>query len=116
MLYDGKEYISNDSTKSEVLQAQFSSVWSTPSVKLCVSDMEEMFGKCMQCENEVTHMCKFDEVCDTISEYKDQSMSVQLENPQIKVHKVANFEGYFHSEEDFEKIIEKTSLECCMWT
>ena len=66
-----------------------------------------MFGKYMQCENEVTHMCKFDEVCDTISEYKDQIMSVQLENPQIKAHKVANFEGHFHSEEDFEKIIEK---------
>ena len=35
VLYDGNEYISNDNVKSEVLQAQFSSVWSKPSVNLC---------------------------------------------------------------------------------
>ena len=101
VLYDGNEYISNDNVKSEVLQAQFSSVWSKPSVNICVEDMEEMFGKCNYCENEEAHICKFDEVCDTISEYKDQIMMVQLENSQIKAHKVANFEGFF--------ILKKTS-------
>ena len=59
------------------------------------------------CESEYTHMCKYDDICDTIMEYKDHIMSIQLDNPQIKAHNIANFEGCFHTEEDFEKIIDK---------
>ena len=107
VLQNGSEYVNDDSIKSELLQSQFCSVWSTPSVCHEIQDMECIFGQCLNCIHKVTHICKYDVICEVIEEYRDQILNIPNENPSIKMTKNPVFEGYFHTEIDFEKAIDK---------
>ena len=66
VLQNGSEYVNDDSVKSELLQSQFCSVWSNPSVYHEIQDLECIFGQCLNCINEETHICKYDIISEVI--------------------------------------------------
>ena len=64
---DGKEVvITGNKEKADVLNNQYSSVWSHPDIDCKVSDSRKFFFSCHDCEKEVNHCCKDDRTYDMI--------------------------------------------------
>ena len=91
VLKDRDFFADNVHARSEVLQKQYSSVWSKPNTGYWVDNMEAVFGECTQCKNEMTHICKFDTGICAIEEFGEYILRISDSNPRIKKYKQPKF-------------------------
>ena len=68
--------------------------------------MNNFFSECYHCENEITHICKFDNVPGHILEYSKQILSYENDH---RVLKSVQLTKIYHSNADFMKAIDKLS-------
>ena len=89
--------------------SQYESVWSKPQININSEKVMRMFEACLDCDNELVHICKEDLLLTAVDRYKDAILEVKTCNNEIniKTHKHVFMEWVYHSEDDFMKIIDK---------
>ena len=105
----GDKLCGEDSDKADILRLQYRAMWSKPFIKYSPEDMSQFFSMCGDCEAEVVHMCKFDEIPSNIADFADYIMSLEDEvNDErlVKVSKNPELTDLLHMSADFLKAIE----------
>ena len=101
--------ISNCDEKAEILNEQYKSVWSIPKFDTNHEMIEEFFGECYQCKNQVVHICKSDTISEAIYDFREAILKYEPKNGHISknMYKACVLCDVYHSVEEFEKLIDE---------
>ena len=111
LMKDGN-LVSDDLEKTEILSDQYRSVWTVPKFAAGYDQIEEFFGECKLCMEEVVHICKSDTISEAIYNFKDAIMKYEPKNCEIpkNMYKACVLDDMSHSVEDFEEAIDELSM------
>ena len=59
------------------------SVWSVPKFDTNHEMIEEFFGECYQCKNQVVHICKSDTILEAIYDFREAILKYEPKNGHI---------------------------------
>ena len=103
---------SDGCVKAQILNTQYSSVWSKPLCELNEVKIREIFNDCEDCLKEKVHECRSDQISEAIISHREAIMEFSRTNNTLskKEYILGEMRGKWHDVEVFEKMIDTLKL------
>ena len=109
--------MSDGIAKAQILNKQYSSVWSKPLCPLNKSKIGDIFNDCELCKIEIVKECKEDCISEAIVNHREAIMGFSRENIKSlskNEYILGELKGKWHDVDVFEKMIDSLKLGAAM--